>query len=153
MLDRIRAKERANDIQGDGISAVALQRPDPSSLMPIASSSSLGEMQNDGGGFWEYLFPDEKQSDANVTGTSSESKGKGKGIGMGKGKGKSSEVYDSGCSMTVSGEPHSWGWGAPMANQWPDPPVITLTSRRGGEALPGGSSSDPRPDGCEPEAG
>ena len=69
-------------------------------------------------------------------------KGKGKGIGMGEGKGKSSEANDSGCSMTVSGEPHSWGWSAPMANQWPDPPVITLTGRRGGEALPGGSSSD-----------
>ena len=114
-------------------------------------------MQDDGGGVWEYLFPDEKQSDANVTGTSFASKGKGKGkgkgIGIGKGKGKGSEVNDSGCNMTVSGEPHSWGWSAPMANQWPDPPVITLTSRRGGEALPGESFSDSRPDGCEPEAG
>ena len=38
------------------------------------------------------------------------------------------------------GKPHSRGWSAPMANQTPDPPIITSTSGRGGDAPLGGSA-------------
>ena len=47
---------------------------------------------------------------------------------------------EKGSSSTVLGKPHSRGWSAPMANQTPDPPIITSTSGRGGDAPLGGSA-------------